>query len=454
MRSRSVVVRRLVPILLLAAIGIASGAYLLVQQRFPVPFRETYEIRAVLPAADGVAPGFGQAVNVAGVRVGSITKAVIRDRKAYVTLEIDRHKLPRVYDDARADLRPVTPLSDMRIELEPGTPGRRVMADNGLIPPSRTTSPVPLPTLLNALDGDTRSFLVTLLDGAGAGTRGRAPDIRKVLLSFGPAAGELRRVSERLAARRTQLKRLVTNLSAVADAADARGELASLIVSGNTTLEALRRQDEPLRLALARLPGALGTADEALRTTGALADDLRPSLTALRGPIRDLPATLRQLEPAANGFERTVKRQFLPFTTESQPLLRQLEPTLRSVSQTLPDATGTLGRANVLLNGLTYNPPGPQEGGLFWFFWQGHNFNSATTQGDAHGNNVRALVSVSCNQLTTTDGSLSAVFKLLTGAASVCPGLVNEPAVRGGTRGRTGGDADTARSAAAARGGN
>jgi len=413
-------VRRLVPILVLVALGLVACGYVLIQQRFPVPFRDTYEVRAVLPTADGVAPGLGQAVNVAGVKVGSISDARIEGRQAVVTLRIDRKKLPEIRRDARVALRPITPLSDMRIELSPGTPGRPVLRPGSTISLARTSSPVPLSDLLGSLDGDTRAFLATLLQGLGRGVEGRAPDMRQVLLSFGPTVDQLHRVSAVLSRRRHAISRLMTNVSKVTRAAGSDGRLADLVVAGNRTLESLARQDEPLRQSLAEFPRALDTADRALRTSGRLATSLRPTIADLTPPVRKLPTTLRTLGPVADRLATTLRTQFRPATREVAPLAAALQPAITSTSRLLPDLSRVTQLATYLLNQVGYNPPGQQEGTLFWLAWAAHNFNTFSTTGDAHGNIVRVLLNLNCTQFNAA-GEIGLLLKLATGTVNTCP---------------------------------
>jgi phospholipid/cholesterol/gamma-HCH transport system substrate-binding protein len=54
---------------------------------------------------------------------------------------------------------------------------------------------------------------------------------------------------------------------------------------------------------------------------------------------------------------------------------------------------------NYLGNELGYNPPGPEEGYLFWAAWFMHNQASVTSTEDAHGAVVRGLAQVGCSSL-------------------------------------------------------
>ena len=112
--------RHLLAVIVLALVGLAAAFAVLVQQRLPMPLSDDYEVRVVLPAADGVAPGLGQPVNVSGVRVGAIAKARIVNRSAELTLRIERGQLPRLHRDARQikPRRQVARLRHMREDID------------------------------------------------------------------------------------------------------------------------------------------------------------------------------------------------------------------------------------------------------------------------------------------------------------------------------------------------
>jgi phospholipid/cholesterol/gamma-HCH transport system substrate-binding protein len=66
-------------------------------------------------------------------------------------MEIDPHKLPRLYRDAQANLVPNTPLKDMQVNIAPGSPGAGALPHEGTIPASQTTSPIDSDELLAQL---------------------------------------------------------------------------------------------------------------------------------------------------------------------------------------------------------------------------------------------------------------------------------------------------------------
>ena len=81
----------------LVVIGTAAGFYILLQQRLPNPFQTFYAVDAAFSTAAAVAPGLGEPVNVAGVHVGEITGTSLQDGQGVIHMEIDPHKMPRLY---------------------------------------------------------------------------------------------------------------------------------------------------------------------------------------------------------------------------------------------------------------------------------------------------------------------------------------------------------------------
>ncbi|EHN11283.1 putative Mce family protein [Patulibacter medicamentivorans] len=412
--------RYVATILALAVVGLVAAGAVLVKERFPIPFRDDYVVRVVIPTADGVAPGLGQGVNVSGVRVGSISGARIVGTNAELELAIERDQLPRVYRNARADLRPITPVKDMELDLDPGDRSAPALPPGGTIPVGRNSSPVPLADLLSTLDADTRTFLTSLLTGLGRGTKGRAPDLRRILLSLGPTSAQVGQLARALDGRRRDIASLVHDTAAVTRAAAADGRLSDLVVAGNRTLQALGRQDRPLREILAQVPGTLRTAGASLQTVGQLSDQLGPTVEALTPSLRKLPATFADLRGFTDGLTPMLRTQLRPLVVEAQPLARRLGPTLDALSKVTPGITRVAQAANYVLNEVGYNPPGKDEGMLFWLAWFAHNWNSVASGGDAHGAILRVALNVSCEQITGAL-DLAPLFRLLLGASNICP---------------------------------
>ena len=199
-------------LLALMVIGTAAGFYILLQQRLPNPFQAFYSVNAAFPTAAAVAPGLGEPVNVAGVKVGEITGTSLQGGQGIVHMEIDPGKLPRLFQNAHADLVPNTPLKDMEVDIVPGSATTGVLARGATIPLGQTTSPVDSDDLLDSLDVDTRTWFASLVTELNNGTSGRGQDIRALLKTLGPTSMQLRQIGDVLASRRHELAALVHNL--------------------------------------------------------------------------------------------------------------------------------------------------------------------------------------------------------------------------------------------------
>ncbi len=309
----------LVVLATIAVIGTAAAVVVLLDERLPNPFSDTYDVGVELSAANGVVPGYGQPVNVAGVPVGAISGARVHGGQALITIAIQRSKLPHVYRDATVALQPVTPLKDMELELDPGHPSAGRLGAGSTIPIADSTSPGELEDLLGALDADTRSFLATLISSLATGTAGQGQNMRRLLVALGPTAHQTREISSALAARRAQIAELVHNLSVVTRAASQDGRLAEVVQAGDATLHAVATQDAALRRSIAQLPHTLNSTGRALTDVSEIAHAAEPALTALTPAVKALPRTLQTLGPFSESTATALRTHVRPFVQDAQP---------------------------------------------------------------------------------------------------------------------------------------
>src|SRR5688500_11635869 len=187
-------------ILALAAVALGTGAYILNEQRFRMPFidEKPFELKAELGAGQGVMPGQGQTIRVAGMRVGDLGKVTLEDGQAIVELELDPEHDDLVRADATALLRPRTGLKDMFLELDPGTKAAPALEEGAAIPVVNTAPDVNADEVLSALDDDTRDYLRLLLTGAGGGLERRGSDLHEVFRRLGPLHRHLAELNGKL----------------------------------------------------------------------------------------------------------------------------------------------------------------------------------------------------------------------------------------------------------------
>ncbi|MCW3039753.1 MAG: hypothetical protein JWM31_1658, partial [Solirubrobacterales bacterium] len=363
-----------------------AGGYMLVHQRLQNPFADFYTVKAEFSTTAGLNPGLGQPVNVAGVRVGTITTTKLKDGRAVVEMQVKPGKLPHIFKDAHAVLVPNTPLKDMQIELYPGRQSAGVAGENDVIPVARTAPPVDSDELTAALDTDTRRFFQVLVNGVDNGLNGRGKDLQQILKSLQPTAVQLHEVTGALSARRKELRRLVHSMAVLTKATAAKDvQLASVVQGSGATLQALARQEGALRESVRKLPGTLATTDRTLVNLRDLSGEVKPTLDGLLPTVRRLKPVLGSVDDLATTAEPVVRTRLRPLVRELQPLASDLSPAVRDLSAVTPALTSAFKVLNYTVNELAYNPQGDDEGFLYWLSWFAHNGNSFTSTQDAHG---------------------------------------------------------------------
>jgi phospholipid/cholesterol/gamma-HCH transport system substrate-binding protein len=429
----------------LVVVGLLVGSYILSNQRFylpkwvPVVGSDFVDYKAQFSTAQSVTPGQGQTVQVAGVDVGDITKVDLVGGRAVVTMKIRRKYTP-LYRNATALLRPKTGLNDMVIELDPGSRNAGEAPAGFTVPVAQTLPNVNFDEILSSLDTDTRSYLQILVGAAGEGVGGQGKQLSASLKRFEPTGRYLARLNGALAERERNIRRSVHSFRLLAQALGGKDDdLAALVDSSNRVFSAFARQDARLRDALQELPGTLSTTNTTLAKVNKLGKTLGPTLGALRPAARALGPSLRDTRPFLNETTPVIRDQLRPFARDALPVVKVLRPATRDLSLVTPKLTTTLEVANYLLNELTYNPPGKEEGYLFWASWLNHDGASVFSTQDAHGPIRRGTILASCATLGVLDqiGSVQPGLGTLAGllhapqTSAVCPGQAAPPTTPG-----------------------
>jgi phospholipid/cholesterol/gamma-HCH transport system substrate-binding protein len=385
----------------LIAVGFAAGFYILIQQRLPNPFKSFYSVNAAFPTAAAVVPGLGEPVDVAGVHVGEILQTTLKGGQGIIHMEIDPTKgVPHLFKNAHAVLVPNTPLKDMYVDIDPGSPSAGILPSDGLIPVSETTSPIDSDELLDSLDVDTRDWFTSLITELANGTQGRGQDIRELLMNLGPTSEQLRTIGDLLANRRVEIASLVHNLSVLTQATAADDtQLAQAVDAGDTTVHAIGTQNVALQQAITKLPGTLQTTNSTLTDLTSFADQLGPTATDLIPTAHKLPSTLRDSKTLIQGAALLPLDKVRAFENVVLPLANQLPVVASGLKTVVPELTDSFKVLQYVTNELAYDPGGDNPGFLYWLAWFAHNVNSFMGNSDANGNVWRTLVLTSCDSL-------------------------------------------------------
>jgi phospholipid/cholesterol/gamma-HCH transport system substrate-binding protein len=400
--------RDFIAIVVLVLIAGFVGLYVLAHQRtrlpewVPIAGKEVFTLKGEFATAQAITPGQGQTVDIAGVQVGEISKVELVDGRALVTMELQPKYEHRVHPNATMLLRPKTGLKDMIVELNPGTAsGGRAVKDGYTVPVANTLPDVNLDEFLSVLDGDTRTYLQMLLNGAATGLEGNGSTLAQVFRRFEPTARDTAKFTKLLAQRRQYIRRSIHNFGVFTNALAARDQqLATFVDSSNEVFQHFANQDANLQRTIALLPSALRDTNRALGQAKTFADEAGPALQALRPGARALGPSLVATRPFLHETTPIIRDQLRPFTRVATPVLKELRPAAAEFADATPDLTTTFDVLNAFLNGLAYNPPGGGEGYMFYLAWLNHISNSIFSGQDAVGPIRRGTVAVPCGSLT------------------------------------------------------
>jgi phospholipid/cholesterol/gamma-HCH transport system substrate-binding protein len=384
--------RDFIAILVVVAVALATLLYILYNQKAALPAwvpglgQEFYELNAELTSAQAVTPGQGQAIDIAGIQVGKVGQVTLEDGHAVVRMDIEEKYAKLIHSDAQILLRPKTGLNDMVVQMNPGSaPG--TVEEGDTIPLDQTQPNVNPDEFLATLDADTRSFLKLLLAGGAEGLGGRhGLSLSATLRRLDPTIRDLARINGALVQRRESIAGSIHNFRLVADQlADNDQTVADFVTSSNDVLESFARQEASLRAIFRRLPGSLRQTRLTLDSADRFSRVARPALTRLLPFARALGPALQETRPFLRRTLRPVRDQIRPFTRKVQTPVRHLRQLSGKLANTTPPLSAAFRSINHLFNALAYNPPGSQEGYLFWVPWLNHNTNSLFRGQDAHG---------------------------------------------------------------------
>jgi len=329
----------------------------------------------------------------------------------------------------------------MLIELTPGSKTAGELPPSEHVPINQTLPNINADEILAGLDGDTRDYLRLLIAGAGEGLAGNGENLSATFKRFSPTGRDLLKITKLLAVRRDNIRRSVHNFSLLSQELGRKDQdITRLVESSNVVFKAFADQDVHLREALAELPSTLSTTNTALIKVNRLGHVLGPTLGALLPGARALGPSLKATRPFLRTTTPVIKNQIRPFAIDAQPTVKLLRPAANDLAKATPKLTTSVGVLNELFNELAYNPPGSQEGFLFWTAWTNHNGATLFATQDAHGPIRHGLVVFGCqtagllDSVAAANPQLGTLVDLLNGPnrTGLCPSSSQEEGGTGG----------------------
>jgi phospholipid/cholesterol/gamma-HCH transport system substrate-binding protein len=420
-------------VIALCLLGTGVAAYVLSNQRlrFPLIEEKPFSVKVELANAQAVQPGQGQTIRSAGVEIGQIGAVDLEDGVAVVEMQLEPRYEGYVREDATALLRTKTGLKDMFVELDPGD--GRPLKEGERVQLANTAPDIDPDEILEALDSDTRDYLKLLVSGAGKGLDGRGYDLRETFRRFSPLHRDLNRVTEAIAERRHNLRRLIHNYGLLVEELGGKDkELTRLVKASNAVFESFAAEDTNVSAFVAKLPGSLRETRVALGKVDRLAQRMGPALESLRPPFRKLDEANAAVTPFVKEAAPIIRDEIRPFTRVGRPFIRRLSNGAEGLATAGPDLTSTFRGLNRLFNIGAFNPNGAEgltgdlakdrarlEGYLYWLGWTGQNTVSLFSTSDAQGPFRRITIrGLNCN--TFTGEGLPQEISDALGDAGVC----------------------------------
>lgn len=392
-----------VVVMILIAAG--TGGYILAHENLKLPSwvpvlgKSWFILKGEFQTAQAVTPGQGQAVTIAGAKIGEVQNVELHNGVALVTMKVTP-KYALIYHDATLLLRPKTQLKDMTIEVNPGSPASGRLHSGETIPLAQTAPDINFDEFLAGLDGETRNYLRLLLAGAGEGFKHNGKAFAATLKRFAPTTRYASEIARELKTRSTEIARSIHNFKLLMQAFGSKdAHLADLIQSSNTVFKTFAQESQSVQRTLRLLPGALSKTEKGLGKLG--------TAFALVGPtLKELHPFASSLAPAEEAsramFKATtpiIKNEVRPFAREILPTISALGPSTKDLAASFPGLRNSFSVLNELFNELAYNPSKSQAGFGFFAAWAAHNLNSVLSSSDAHGVLARTLAYLNCEVL-------------------------------------------------------
>lgn len=428
-----------VAVIVMIVIALLIGGYILAHQRlslpgwFPVLGKENVTLKAEFRTAQAVTPGQGQAVTIAGAKIGEIAKVQAHEGNALVTMSLTPKYAKYIYRDATMLLRPKTSLKDMTVEVDPGRPSAGRITNGYVVPLSHTAPDVNFEEFLSSFDTETRAYLQELLAGAAEGLKGNSANLSAAFKRFDPLAIYTRKITEQLKLRRRNIERGIHNFQLIVGTLGAKDtELSQAINASNAVFQTFAEQQHSLERSVALLPGALSKTRSGLGKLATATSVTGRTFTKLEPFAKDFAPAQEASRSLFKQSTPIFKNQLRPFAREVVPVINQLDPSLKELGEAFPGLEVSFSVLNELFNEFAYNPGGNKAGFLFFLLWGGHDLNSVLSTADAHGPIGRTVAYLNCEVLPLLNGVgevnasvrlLVALFNPPSGAECVAHGL-------------------------------
>jgi phospholipid/cholesterol/gamma-HCH transport system substrate-binding protein len=392
-----------IAVVVMIVLAAGTGGYILAHENLhlpgwvPVLGRDYFTLKGEFQTAQALTPGQGQAVTIAGAKVGEVARVDLHNGVAMVTMKVTPKYARYIYRDATMLMRPKTGLQDMTIEVNPGTPAAGKLPSGEILPLSQTAPNINFDEFLAALDSETRAYLQELLAGAGEGFKENGRAFSATVKRFDPLAREGERITEQLKLRHANIAHSIHNFRLLLEALGGKDkQLAELVDASNAVFAVFAKEDKNVQDTLRLLPGALAKTRSGLGKLATAAGLLGPTLHELHPFAASLKSANEATQRLSRKTTPIIREQIRPFARQILPTISSLRPDTQELAEAFPKLATSFSVLNEFFNELAANQPSGQPGFLFYLAWGNHNLNSVVSSADAHGALGRTLVYLNC----------------------------------------------------------
>lgn len=400
-----------IAIALLVVAGITMTLWIFTQQKASLPSwapfvgEDFVALSADFTSAQAVTPGQGQAIVIAGVRIGKVSSVDVDEGHAVVGMDVEPKYLELIHPDATLLLRPKTNLNDMVVEVDPGAEDGHVEAGHHF-PLSQTEPNIGFEGFLSTFDEDTRRYLQLLVAGGAQGIGDQGRELSGAFRRLGSFSHIVADLNRAVAARRQALAQVIHDFGLLTTELGRRDtQLERFVTSSKDVLGNFANQQAAIQESLVEFPATLAALQAGLSSSNRFSEVARPAL------IKLIPQA-QALGPAFDAQKRLFRQTLVPVRDQIRPFTRQIRPVLTHLEQGSADfktsVTGfgnALGGFNSFLNTLAFKPKDSRQSVLFYLPWLNHNLNSSFGLEDAGGPIQRSLLLISCNGSVLAKGA-------------------------------------------------
>ena len=224
-------------------------------------------------------------------------EAVQRDGTQLVILARIRSQYGPVYRNARAEVRPITPLNDVYLDItDPGTPSAGRAVAGQPLPQSQTTTSVTVPDVLDGLTSDARQNAYRLLDNLGNGLSDGGLKLRQAFVQLGPFLQDAGTLTRAVALHQTETEDLIHDAAVLtATLATRQAQLKRLVATGAATFGTLQQSSGDLNATLTQLAPTVEQLNSTLVSVRSVLGTVNGGLTRLIPVANELPGGLHDL---------------------------------------------------------------------------------------------------------------------------------------------------------------